>query len=232
MPIRFVYFDLDDTLLDHHHAQEQALADTHAYFGWQPPIEVIQSEYHRLNVDLWKAYSDHAITKEALNEARFGGILAHFGFPQTAATFQSTYFDFYKQHWRFLPQAREAYEKLANTFPVGILTNGFIEIQAGKRQRFPIFEQTQALFVISEEVGVLKPNLEIFQYATKKAGVAPEEILYIGDSYTSDVVGGLNAGWQVAWYHRFPTAQPSPESVFSFSDWETLLARFLGQAIS
>jgi len=105
---------------------------------------------------------------------------------------------------------------------VGILTNGFAAVQYAKMERFPELRQHAKALVISEEVGVAKPHPELFAHATRAAGVAPEAILYVGDSFGSDVLGAKNAGWQVAWFT--PAAPASvPESVFVFARWPELL---------
>jgi FMN phosphatase YigB (HAD superfamily) len=75
--------------------------------------------------------------------------------------------------------------------------------------------------VISEEVGYLKPDRRLFEHAAEQAGKDPRTILYVGDSLVSDVEGGIDAGWQVAWYNPAQTKTTRLEA-FSFADWDDL----------
>ena len=76
--------------------------------------------------------------------------------------------------------------------------------------------------MISEEVGVMKPNPALFAHAAEQAGISPDEILYIGDSLHSDVEGGRNAGWQVAWFRG---EEGLRDDVHMFGEWSDLIWR-------
>jgi putative hydrolase of the HAD superfamily len=110
--------------------------------------------------------------------------------------------------------------------PVGVLTNGFAEVQAQKFDAFPALrEQTDAV-VVCEEAGVLKPDPGAFAHATEKAGVDPDEVLYVGDSYRSDVEGAQSVGWRVAWFARNGTnGRSTDDRGFAFEDWDALMDR-------
>lgn len=58
------------------------------------------------------------------------------------------------------------------------------------------------LIVTSESAGVYKPHERIFQTYVEKAGLAVDEVLYVGDSQFADVIGAKNAGMRVAWVNR------------------------------
>ena len=115
--------------------------------------------------------------------------------------------------------AFEACSAVANRLPVGILTNGFVEIQQAKLQRFPMLDELSSVTVISEEVGVLKPDPRLFAESALRAGMEASEILYVGDSLSSDVNGSIGAGWKVAWYSESTHDHPD---VYSFTDWNSI----------
>ncbi len=202
--IRFVYFDLDDTLLDHRRAEKAALADCHEHFAAHlngHHLQHIQETYHAHNVPLWRDYGQGLITKADLQERRFSNLLTALEVGALAPESLGDYYmSRYAHHWHWIEGAEDAFGTIADQFPVGILTNGFKEQQRAKLDRFPVLLERSASIVISEEVGAMKPDPVLFQHATEKAGVPPEEILYVGDSLHSDVEGGRNAGWQVAWF--------------------------------
>ena len=226
--IRFVYFDIDDTLLDHRRAERAALADCQAAFpglGCHDARHVSET-YHAGNAPLWRDYGDGQITKDFLKRERFRKLLAALDADEDPDTVSDHYLGRYGAHWSWMEGAEAAYRAVAARYPVGLLTNGFTEQQRGKLARFPLLSDLAKTVIISEEVGAMKPQPAIFQHATDAAGVRPDEILYVGDSLHSDVQGGLGFGWNVAWFggdrHRERASYPD---AFAFSDWNDLLAR-------
>ena len=230
MDPEFVYFDIDDTLLDHQAAEREALADVRSryqtVFG-ALSVDELQAQYHTINDPLWTRYADGEIQKETVQQQRFEQLLKAVDAPHAnAALIGRYYMQRYAAHWQFVDGAREAYEKIAEGWPVGVMTNGFAEVQAQKLDQFPVLRDRADAVVVCEEAGALKPDPQAFAHAEAQAGVAPEDVLYVGDSYRSDVQGGRNAGWQVAWFARHGTNGASvDEGAFVFEDWGTLLRR-------
>lgn len=225
--ISFVYFDLDDTLLDHRAAERAALADCHtrfaAHFDGHDLAEV-QATYHAHNVPLWRRYAAGEIDREDVQRLRFEALVEAFGLALDPAELGDAYLGCYAERWQWTDGAEAAFHAVADRLPVGLLTNGFAEVQHAKLDRFPTLRERARAVVISEEVGVMKPHPRIFAHATERAGVAPQQILYVGDSLHSDVEGGRGAGWQVAWYRGDEGANGR---AFVFDDWDAL-ARLLG----
>jgi HAD superfamily hydrolase (TIGR01509 family) len=79
-----------------------------------------------------------------------------------------------------------------------LVTNGIAAVQRRRFAVSPITSFFQAV-VISEEVGVAKPDPQIFAPALKKIGVKAGEVLYVGDSVTSDMAAARNAGMDFCW---------------------------------
>lgn len=228
-PIRFVYFDLDDTLLDHRRAERRGLADlcrAHGPHFGRVTVEAVQQTYHAHSVPLWKQYAAGVISKAALQRLRFERTLDELGIAGLDADrLNADYLERYAAHWHWPAPARRAYSAVGNRLPVGLLTNGFAEVQHAKLDRFPVLRERAAAVVISEDVGYMKPHPKIFAHAADVAGAAPETILYVGDSLHSDVEGALGAGWQAAWFSDAPEA---PDGVFQFTRWGALEDWLLG----
>lgn len=229
--VSFIYFDLDDTLIDHTHAERNALSDVRdrylEVFGILS-VDALQERYHTINAPLWRRYADGQIDKATVKHKRFARLLDALNAPHAdPARIQRYYMQRYAEHWRFIPGAREAFTHLAEHRPVGVLTNGFAEVQQKKLERFPMLRERAAAIVLCEEAGTLKPDPQAFAHATSQAGTDPEQILYVGDSYRSDVEGGRNAGWRVAWYAPDGTNGRTVENRgFDFGSWDALLDRF------
>ncbi len=232
MEIEFVYFDLDDTLLDHQKAEREALADVRdrylTLFGTLS-VDELQEIYHTINVPLWRRYADGEIGKQTVQQQRFERLLEAVDAPHADSTLVARYYmQRYAEHWTFIPDARETFEAIADRHPVGVITNGFAEVQEKKLDEFPLLRERSEALVICEDVGVLKPDPEVFDHATEVAGVSYENVLYVGDSYGSDVEGAEPVGWRVAWYARNGTdGRSTNDRGFVFSDWAELRDRLL-----
>ena len=229
--IEFVYFDLDDTLLDHTHAERKALADVRdrylAIFGTLS-VDDLQEEYHAINAPLWRRYADGEINKDTVQRERFVQLLEAVDAPHADPALVGRYYvQRYAAHWQLISGAQEAYEAVADERPVGVMTNGFAEVQAQKFDEFPVLRERADAVVVCEEAGVLKPDPAAFAHATDAAGVEPSDVLYVGDSYRSDVEGAQNVGWRVAWFARNGRdGRSTDEHGFVFDDWSVLADRF------
>ena len=225
--IQFIYFDLDDTLLDHRRAERHGLDDVrraHPTHFDTIPLDTLHATYHAHSVPLWRQYADGAIGKHDLQRLRFEQTLHALGLHDLQAeALNALYLDCYARHWTFPSDARDAFFTLARHFPVGILTNGFAEIQHAKFDRFPELRRRAEVLIISEEIGYMKPHPQIFAHAAAAAQTSPEALLYVGDSYPSDVQGALQAGWQVAWFTtETADEQEGNEALFRFQKWDAL----------
>ncbi len=230
--IQFVYFDLDDTLLDHRAAERAALRDVCTQFAdlfGAYTLDTVHDTYHRINAPLWTAYAAGTIDKASVKEARFRKLLKALGQDvEPHDRVNRYYLERYAAHWQFVPGAQTAYTQIANAYNVGILTNGFQEIQMRKMNNFPTLQREASVVIVSEETGHLKPHPAVFDHAAARANVSPDSILYVGDSYTSDVEGSAQAGWHVAWYVPDGTAHKPVPNGYSFSSWSTLQKHLLG----
>ena len=225
----FVYFDLDDTLLDHRTAEKNALADVRAAFPDAfdgITAAQVQQVYHQHNELLWERYSDGEIEKEELKRLRIEQMLETLAVDGVAPErIGAHYIERYTHHWTPTDGAFDAFERVADRFPVGLLTNGFSETQHAKIERFPVLAERAETVVVGEETGFLKPDARVFARAAELASSAPTATLYVGNSLRSDVEGGLGAGWQVAWYTPYGLngeTPPQSDRLFRFETWPQL----------
>tara|TARA_R100000908_G_scaffold59748_1_gene36443 strand:+ start:41948 stop:42652 length:705 start_codon:yes stop_codon:yes gene_type:complete len=222
---KFIYFDLDDTLLDHKKAEKAGLRDIHDHFDMFNGIseEELVKTYHHINKGLWEEYGRGEIDRHELHRRRFQETFRDLGLDESMhEEAGEVYMNYYRNHWEWIDGAEESYLKVADKYEVGIITNGFAETQWLKIDRFNL-KDTARHIVISEEVGEMKPHPKVFDHATELAGVSREDILYVGDSFTSDVVGGSKANWQVAWYTKNPIEQGHKLAHLIFNDFGELL---------
>ena len=209
--ILFIYFDVDDTILDHKSAERASLQLTHDHFAELKIISIqdLWHHYHTNNVKLWQDYGHGKIDRPYLEYNRFAFTLSDLKISTIDPDdMRSFYMQCYQDNWSWVEHAENVLNELNQTYQLGFLTNGFQELQRAKADQFKLWTYTNH-YVISEEVGYMKPSPEIFEYATKLANVAPHEILYVGDSFSSDILGGSRFGWKTAWF----TNSQDPESI-------------------
>lgn len=199
MPSQLLFFDLDDTLLDHRGAEEAAQRETFEAFAKHlngTAFEAWLGEYQTVNRALWDAFGRREVTRDELKYRRFHEPLAALGHDGAHADAMSDfYLAAYARHWRLNEGAEEILAAATELGTVGILSNGLLEAQKAKVERFRL-DRWASHFVFSEEVGAMKPAREIFDAAWERAARRePVRRVYLGDSIPHDVVGAKNAGW-------------------------------------
>lgn len=128
-----------------------------------------------------------------------------------------------------LPGAVSLLNALQGKVKMGIITNGFTSLQQTRLERTGLRDHFD-LLIISEEVGVAKPDARIFDYALAKAGNPPRSrVLMVGDTAESDIRGGVNAGLATCWLNAHQRELPAdlePDwTVTSLSELEQLLCK-------
>jgi putative hydrolase of the HAD superfamily len=83
----------------------------------------------------------------------------------------------------------------------GILSNGNARVQNAKIEAIGLGDCLDTV-VISEAVGLKKPDPAIFALGVKNLGLAPGETLFVGDNPATDIVGAVAAGLQTAWFRN------------------------------
>jgi YjjG family noncanonical pyrimidine nucleotidase len=205
MKTEFVYFDLDNTLLDHSSAEEEAHREIYQTFDEFRDVSLSAwlSTYKEINKQLWLQYQKGEVDRFQLQRSRFRDSMKGLGLSyDRSEAIGTAYMEVYRQYWKWVPGAEEALSRVTENYPVGFITNGFKETQQ-KKIDYLNLKRFSDKFIISEDVGVMKPHPKVFEVATGISTFRNDQILYVGDSYSSDIIGGRNAGWKTAWYTAF-----------------------------
>lgn len=209
-----LFFDLDDTLLDHRGAERAAHEDLFetkpASFGGVGFDEWL-SAYREANAALWASFGRGERTRDEVQHGRFFDPLARLGLPTGEAdALGDLYLARYAERWRLNEGAEELLEAASRRGVVGILSNGFRELQRGKIRRFGL-DRWVTVVVLSEEVGAMKPARAIFDAAWSAGnGGKKARKVYLGDSFETDVVGAKAAGWFPVLYNPDGGEVPAP----------------------
>ncbi|PSU32048.1 HAD family hydrolase [Photobacterium lutimaris] len=198
-----IFFDLDNTLLDHDGAEQDAIRD----FAKRYCDDIIDCPDGIET--MWRAITDEkrrqwragALNFEGLRRARISALFRRPLSEEQADRLIAEYYEHYRQYWRLFPDVLPALEKLRDVEPLAIITNGFTYHQEAKLQATGIREFFSYL-VISEQVGAAKPDPRIFQRALKQSGKQAHECWYIGNHPHNDAMAASQLGFKAVWLNR------------------------------
>ena len=203
-----IFFDADDTLFDYPAAERVALLACLDEFGIAPEAEVFVAAYRRHNHDVWREFERGETDQATLRVERFRRLAVELAIPDLPLERVSTfYLETLANQPQLLPGALDLVRELANTFPLALITNGIASVQNKRFAASPIMQYFQAV-VISEEVGIAKPDPRIFSPALQKLGIEAVDVLFVGDSVSSDMAAARNAGMDFCWVN--PNSLPCP----------------------
>ena len=196
-----ILFDADNTLLDFDAAESKALADTLRNYGIEPDAETVQT-YRTINGELWRQLEKGQIRRDKLMAERFTRFLKAVNAAGSGAEMNQYYLDQLSTHPDLAaPNVLDVMKELAEVATLAVVTNGFDRVQSRRVAESGLKEFVEEIFV-SEKLDSEKPSRKIFDTALRSLGVENRErVLMVGDSLTSDIQSGINAGLDTCWYN-------------------------------
>ena len=208
--IEFLFLDLDDTILDFHKAERIALSKTISQFGLEPNEEVLH-RYHLINKAHWEMLERGELTRAEVLTQRFGVLFAEYGLDVDVQVCAKTYERNLSIGHYFLPGAEEAVDRLSKKYRLFLASNGTAVVQKGRMTSANLYRFFEKVFV-SQEIGHNKPSKAYFDACfVQIPGFDPAKAMIVGDSLTSDIAGGINAGIRTCWVN--PQHLPHPEHI-------------------
>ena len=222
----FLFLDLDDTILDFHKAERIALSKTLRDFGVEPTEEVL-ALYHKINLWHWEQLEKGRLTRDEVQVGRFAALFRELGVSADAVQCTRSYEGNLAVGHYFLPGAEEAVSNLSQKYRLFLASNGTASVQAGRLTSANLYRFFETVFV-SQELGFNKPAKEFFDVCFARIpGFDPKKAVMVGDSLTSDILGGKNAGITTVWVnpgHRLPRPDIVPDyEIESLVQLEALL---------
>src|ERR1700744_5023432 len=203
---KHLFFDLDHTIWDFDKNAEETLHELYSVYGLKDlglhsAAEFIET-YTRNNHRLWAEYHLGKITKTTLREARFRQTFLDLGLhPDVIPVgFEDDYVKLCPTKTNLFPHAHETLQYLQSKYTLHLISNGFRESQDIKISGTNLGAYFQHI-IISEEIGVNKPDKAIFEHGLSLAGATKEESLMIGDSLEADVRGALDFGMDAVYFN-------------------------------
>lgn len=201
MSYKIILIDIDDTLLDFQKSEEIAIKKTIEQHGLIATEELIKL-YKSINLKHWKMFERGEIEREALLISRFKEFFEPLNIKETNySKINEQYFDNLASNPIEIEGAEQFLQTLSKQYKIYAVTNGVKRVQTKRLSLVSIKKYFEKIY-ISEEVGYQKPNVEFFNYVFNDLNINnKKEVLIIGDSLTSDIQGGINAGIDTMWYN-------------------------------
>ena len=226
MAYSIALFDADNTLLDFTRAEHEALCICLSQRNLPNDDETVRL-YSSINDGHWKRLERGETTRERLKIERFTDFfhaIGHGGDPKIMAHDYETTLS---RQTFLLDGALELIQDLHGKCRLFIVTNGITLVQKSRFGNCPLAPYFEKCF-ISEEMGCAKPEKVFFDLVAKEIlDFVPSEAIVIGDSLSSDILGGINAGLDTCWYN--PTGKIAPAemnitfTVRTFSELKSIL---------
>lgn len=224
MRYQWIIFDVDGTLFDYDLAENSALQQTFEHFGYTYKPEYPAS-YRKCNKQLWDAFELGNVTIKNLKVKRFELLLNEIGIPVDAYKFSQHYLKQLSLGTQLIKGAEKILESLSGKVDLILMTNGIKEVQ---RSRLNLSTIKPYFFdiIISDEVGVAKPDRKIFEIALENMSISDKStILMVGDNLSSDIKGGIDFGIDTCWYNpKQKEVDPGIRATYEINDLADLLS--------
>lgn len=206
---RAILLDLDDTLYDHHHASRKAIEETifldDALFAAGADSVEIQHRHwlELLHLDVARGVR----TADNARNERWARVLAHFGGDVSLGNqLANTQRENYLRHERAVPGGVEGVAALREAgYTLSIVSNNTRAEQIGKLERLGLVDAFSDI-VVSADHGINKPDARLFHIALDRLSVRAAQAVHVGDSWSADIEGAMNAGIRPVWFNRFGAA--------------------------
>lgn len=208
--MKAILWDVDSTLLNFVAAERAAIYDLFDHFHLGPCNDEMIGRYAIINHHYWEALERGEISKPELLVKRFEDFFRNEGIdPSVAVEFNELYQYKLGDTIVFNDNCKEIIESLQGKFKQYVVSNGTVAAQTRKLDRSGLGALMDGIF-LSEHLGVEKPNPGFFDQVFDKIGhYHSDEIIIIGDSLTSDMQGGINAGILTCWYNPDHKEKPA-----------------------
>lgn len=226
MTYTWLIFDADGTLFDYDRAEASAFHRTFDQNG-HPFAPQYADVYREVNSQIWREFERGEISADALRVERFARLFARLDLDVDPAAFSRDYLLNLGGQADLLEGAADIVRTLAPHYRLLVLTNGLSDVQRARLAGSGLQDYFQDI-VISDEVGVAKPDPAIFDIAFGLMGdPARAQVLMIGDGLSSDIRGAANYGIDACWFNPAGAARPDGlpirYEIASLSDLRALL---------
>lgn len=200
--IKVLLWDVDGTLLNFEKSEKHAIRTCFSLFGLGECTDEMIARYSEINQSYWKRLEKGELSKPEVLLGRFREFFALEGIhTDQVESFNGEYQLRLGDTIFFNDNGYELVKELKGRIKQYAVTNGTQIAQKRKLKKSGLSQLLDGAF-ISDEIGVEKPGIGFFDKVFKQIGsYEKDEILIVGDSLTSDIRGGNNAGILCCWYN-------------------------------
>jgi putative hydrolase of the HAD superfamily len=226
--LKAVIFDIDDTLYSYKQANKRAMERMKLFIMMELgiPMEEFEQDYHRLMQEQLQICGSNAGCHS--RAIRFQRMMEERGLPlRYGAQLNDLYWEIMMDEMTPAEGAAQLLDGLRERgIRLGVGSDMTADWQIKKLDKLKLLDKLDFI-VTSEEAGVEKPELKLFQLCAKKAGCAMEECLFVGDNLKKDVLGALNAGMDAVWVQPEESLRAEHPNVKSVSALKELIEHIL-----
>lgn len=197
-----ILWDIDGTLLNFDLAETAAIKKCFEIFSLGHISDEMIKDYKIINNSYRKKLEKNLVSRQEVLRGRFEDFFGKYGLDKELANkFNECFQIELGKTYIFNPHGKEVVGFLSKKYDQYAVTNGSLTAQKGKLSRSKLKDVFKYSF-ISELVGFEKPDPRFFDHVFKKIGSSNlSDYVIIGDSLTSDMAGGVNAGIKTVWYN-------------------------------
>ncbi|MBN1694535.1 YjjG family noncanonical pyrimidine nucleotidase [candidate division WOR-3 bacterium] len=196
-----ILFDLDGTLFDYEKAEGYALKKSMERFDIDYKFPFYLEKYRIINREVWREFERGETSLDELKLKRFKILFNELGINQDIKDFSNSYLNYISDTSFVTEGAEEIVFSLYGKYKLALVTNGIYSAQYERLKRSPLKNYFD-VFVVSEKIGVAKPNPDFFSYVFKITEHSDKNTaLIIGDSLSSDIKGGVDFGIDTCWFN-------------------------------
>lgn len=195
-----ILLDLDATIFDFDKAEIYSLSKMLESVGITPTNEILE-EYHDINIKWWEKYERKEYTKQEILVNRFKELFDKYQKDVDCVKFNEDYLYHLGDVVFYIKDAFTFLERLKKEYKIYIVTNGVTNTQLRRINQTPLLDYVEKVY-ISDKIGFAKPDVRYYEYILKDANLSKEECLCVGDSLTSDMLGGINMGIDTCWFNQ------------------------------
>ena len=222
MRYQWIIFDADGTLFDYDQAEYSALKKTFKSSGLNYRSEYLEI-YRKCNKKLWDEFELGDVTIGRLKIKRFEIFLEQINIFVDSEEFSNEYLHHLSTGTYLIDGAEELLRSLFGKVGLILMTNGIKEVQRSRLGKSSIGSLFSDI-IISDEVGVAKPDKKIFEIALENMSITDKStVLMVGDNLSSDIKGGIDFGIDTCWYNpNLLEKNPEIKSTYEVKNLEDL----------
>ncbi len=195
-----ILLDLDDTILDFKKSERRALSSALKEMGIHYSEETL-NRYSDINLKYWEQLEEGLLTREQVLLGRFVQLLSEIQEDASASSLRDIYENKLSKGHFFVTGAPELLRDLRGNYRLFLVSNGTASVQKGRLESAGITDCFEQIF-ISQIIGAEKPSKVFFDRCFENIpGFSRRKCIIVGDSLTSDIRGGINAGIKTCWFN-------------------------------